>query len=228
MAANPKKKKARKSTTTKKRRRRARRNPSTKTIVRRARSNSLFGPVEGAARNMGMMMLGAMAAKAIQRRAGNGKSEAENWEWKDYAWASAGVLGASVLAKSVLKRSTADQQRILEGGMLMILFKAVTQELVPMSETATKWLGDDDNYYSPGDEYVTQTGETYVLGSNGSWSEQSNIPRLVGATIEDEPEVLLGEGAGPVTSLGEGVTPVTNLGDYGPVWHSRPAAGAVW
>jgi len=206
------------------RRRPARKNPSARRTVRRARrAVGMLGPVEGAAKSMLPMFAGMLSAKVVQRKFGGGKSELENWEWKDYLMGALGTAGASVLSKSVLKLSAAQQQKVLEGGMFFLLSKALLTELVPMSDTAKEWLGEDGRTWRAGDRYVNQgTGETFVLGENGEWYDQTNVrgigggydePRLVGAAIEDEDnEVMLGEGMTPVTALGEGMTPVTALG----------------
>jgi len=210
--------------------RRARKNPSVKKTVRRARrAVGVLGPIEGAAKSMLPMLAGALSAKVVQRKFGGGPSELENWEWKDYLMGGLGTIGAGLLAKSALRMTQAQQQKILEGGLLYLAMKAVTTELVPKSATAMAWLGEDGNEYRPGDTYTSQTGETFVLGESGDWQSQTNVPaRLVGATIEDESEVLLGEGVGPVTALGEGVGPVTALGASGPMWQPQKTRGPVW
>ena len=213
-------------------RRRARRNPSVKRTVRRARrAVGALGPIEGAAKSMLPMLAGALSAKVVQRKFGGGKSELENWEWKDYLMGGLGTIGAGILAKSALRMSVSQQQKILEGGFVFLAMKAITTELVPKSTTAMEWLGEDGEVWRPGDTYTSPaTGETFVLGESGDWQSQTDVPaRLVGATIEDEDnEVLLGEGVGPVTALGEGVGPVTALGASGPVWQPTRTSGPVW
>jgi len=195
--------------------RRPRKNPSVKRTVRRARrAVGVLGPIEDAAKDMLPMSAGMLGAKVVQRKFGNGHSELEEWDWKDYLMGGLGTLATQLGAKHILRVPAKTQKEIIKGGMFYLLTKAVLTELVPLSDTAKEWLGEDGRVYKPGDTYVQpQTGETFVLGESGDWAAQSNMRQMVGAVIDDEEsEVLLGEGVTPVTALGEGVTPVTSLG----------------
>lgn len=125
--------------------------------------------IPGAAKSMLPMMGGALLTKVAQKKFGDGTHESDNWTWKDYLAGFGGAFGGSLLARYALGASAKTQQKILEGGLLVLAFKLVTQELVPMSTAAEEWLGEDGNVYYPGDEYIDAEGNRWMLGENREW-----------------------------------------------------------
>ena len=158
----------------KKRRGPAKRGPGRSRRRAYTRNPSAAGILSGtsipsAARSMLPMTAGALIAKVAQKRFGDKTSESGNWTWKDYVAGAIGTLAGSLAARHLLRSTAATQQKVLEGGLLILTFKLITQEIVPMSATAEEWLGNDGQTYSPGDVYQTADGASYLLGADGMW-----------------------------------------------------------
>ncbi len=137
------------------------------------------------------MVAGALAAKLAQKKFGDGTEETGNWTWKDYLTGALGVAAVSWASKGLFKGRPGTSQAIMDGGMLILAYKIITNEIVPMSETAQKWLGQDDGTgaqpddegswaaggFSVGDLYEDDSGVTYVLGADGLWRTADNSHR---------------------------------------------------
>lgn len=204
--------------------RRRRRNPS----AIGGATRGFLGPIEPAIRAAIPGLIGAMAGKLAQRRWGNGAAENENWTWKDYAFGSLGVLGAQLAAKHLFRASAQTQQQIMTGGLLLMGFKLLTNEIIPMSATAHKWLGEDGEEYLPGDTYATAMGEAFVLGSDGQWRPADSSDRLLGDTLS--PPGRLGDVLSPPGRLGQDEeieTAPTPIRATGNAWKNRDG-GMIW
>lgn len=170
-------------------------NPPKRTRARRAaaavgRGLGALG-IGAALRSMLPMVAGALAAKLGQKKFGSGKDEdaGGGWEWKDYLIGGLGALAASMLSRHVMRSNPATAQKVLEGGLLILAFKLVTQEIVPMSDTAKGWLGDNAQAapgYEVGDLAEGADGQTYVLGSDWRWRPVDAGNRLLGAADDDD------------------------------------------
>ena len=201
--------------------------------------------IAGAARSMIPMVLGALAAKVAQKRFGDKTSEdaAGGWTWKDYLVGAAGGLVASLGSRYLFKTNPQTSQKVLEGAFTILLFKLITQEIVPMSKTAKDWLGADDMLgegegtwgqetwsgadegtwsgygYGVGDLAETPDGMQYILGADGQWRPIDSSNRLIGAG-EDvfgamvEPSAM-GDAVVPPGRFGEALSPPGPFGqDY--------------
>jgi len=166
----------------------------------------LVGPLPQAVKNLFPLFMGGLGAKLLQRRYGRGAEETAEWTWQDYAWAGGGALAASAAAKHIFHASVATQTKILEGGLFFIGWTILEKELIPRSDTATKFLGEDGSEYLPGDVYDAGTGESFVLGRDGEWVPQN---RMMGDVVE--PPGALGEDE---ILLGDTVEQPGPLGDY--------------
>jgi len=201
---------AKRKSTPKKRRGPAKRGPGRSKRRTYTKNPSARGILEDtgipkALQSLAPMLGGAMVAKVIQKRLGDGTDEGDTWTWKDYGMGLLGALVGSYGARHLLKSSKATQQKVLEGGLLFLGMKAITTVVVPMSDTLKEWLGDDGQIYRPGD-YYTANELTYMLGQNGEWiAVDRQLPEadpMMGDVIEkpgplgDEIEVPgpLGEG----------------------------------
>jgi hypothetical protein len=127
--------------------------------------------IPGAAKNLLPMVGGALLTKVAQKRFGDKTSETANWTWKDYLAGFVGAFGGSLLARFALGSSQRTQQKILEGGLLVLSFKLITQELVPLSDAAQEWLGEDEDgeEWRPGDTYRDADGNEWILGEDAEW-----------------------------------------------------------
>lgn len=222
------KKKAKKRTTTRRKTTRKRRNPTTT-----RRSTGFLGPVEGAVKKTIPALGGAMAAKLIQRRWGGGSSETQNWDWKDYLFAALGTLGAALGSKFLFRSTKATQEQIMAGGLTLIGFKLITNEIAPMSATLETWLGEDGNMYNEGDRYMTESGESYVLGQNGEWLPEGIYPRMTGDVVQSPSRLGAVDTRPPYPpqkqAMGDIVEAPGSLGDHwGNVWDPVPQEGPVW
>jgi len=185
-------------------------NPAPKKRRRRRRNPEMFrgvlGPVPAAFKNLFPLFMGGLGAKLLQRRYGKGSDAVSDWTWEDYAWAGGGTLLASAASKYLFHATPSTQQKIIEGGLFFIGWNLLEKELVPKSEIATKFLGEDGEEYLPGDRYDAGTGETFVLGANGEWIPENR--RILGDVVAPvgpmgEDEILMGDVTEQPGPLGE-------------------------
>jgi len=186
-----KKRKARKTTTTRK----YRRNPSarrTTRIVRRGLTGLNF---KSAFKNVLMLDVGMFAAKFAAKRFGGGASELDpnSWGWRAYLQASAGAAVAGMVMNMV-KPGTG--QKVLEGGLAYVAFKAIQNELISGNATAESWLGASE---MPEDELLLDLDGTPYMNYDGVEYPLDESHRM-GDTIV------------PVGRLGDTIVPVGRLG----------------
>jgi hypothetical protein len=231
-----KRRKARKTSTAivkYKPRRRARRayqhNPAP---TRRARTRAVIGRtlsglnIKQALKDTPALLVGMFAAKWAAKRWGTTNPATEidpaGWNWGSYLKGGLGAVLAGI-AGNMIKRGSG--QKILEGGINLMLYKAVQNELIVNSPWALAQFGAESDYtpseysgygeeyegygeeyegddYQPGDRIQGEDGQQYMLGQDGEW-------RAAGYGYGDE--------LAPVTSLGGSVLePVGRLGEYDP------------
>ena len=186
---------ARKRKTT--RRRKPRRNPSTSRKPRRNPSVRKICSglnVQGALKNVLPTQIGMFAAKFAAKRFGDfGATEIdpESWNWASYL---KGGLGAFVAALGAQALKPAWGQKVLEGGINLMAYKVIENELIAGNETAERWLGQGPVYEDEGGAYmIGQDGSAYPV------DERHRLPEVAGAALE------------PVGSLGR-LEPVGPLG----------------
>ncbi len=198
-----------------------RNNPGTvKKAARRAQTGLLGLNVGSAFKNSVPALAGALGALWTSKRFvdGGGLGD-EEWEAKNYAMAGVGALGVSLLANAVKKGSG---QKALEGGLVMMGIKLFEGWVIGKSKFAEEQFGDvyEDAYvmgegeYEPGDMYLADDQETYVMGDDGAWYPASESHR--------DP---MGETTAPPTSLGETTAPPTSLGEDAYAYAFRGADG---
>jgi len=191
------------------RRRKVRRNPAPRPAskwrgrARRAVSHArgfLGGTgIGGALRSLFPLTIGAMAAKIAQRKFGDKTSEDGNWTWKDYMLAAVGTGVVGLGSRYLLKINPATSQKVIEGGLLLIAYKIITNELAPMNSTVKEWIGGPDEGvpigymgadegswqgFSIGDLYEDAYGRTFMLAEDGSWQNVAEDDRMMGAGEE--------------------------------------------
>lgn len=153
---------------------RRRRNPTTRRrVVRRAgaRARGAFAGLnfKTALKNIPLNTFGMFAAKWAAKRWGTAATETDptSWNYASYLKGAAGAAAAGFLA-NMLRAGTG--QRVLEGGMSLMLYKLVQNELIVNSPFWTGQLGaDEGGGYSPGDVEVNSAGEPYILGDDLEW-----------------------------------------------------------
>lgn len=152
--------------------RRIRRNPSrTRRVARRAgtRARSAFGGLnfKTALKNIPLNTVGMFAAKWAAKRFGEAATETDpaTWNYASYLKGAAGAAGAGFLM-NMIKPGTG--QRVLEGGMSLMLYKLMQNELISGSTFWSGQLGADEGY-QPGDIETDSAGEPYILGYDNQW-----------------------------------------------------------
>lgn len=163
--------KRRRRKTTHKRRSYARRNPSRARRVGRAIARRAGGSFHGlnfksALKTVPMQTIGMLAAKWLAKRFGDAATETDptSWNYASYLKGAAGAAAAGFLANMVRPGSG---QKVLEGGLSLMLYKLVQNELIPKSEWATGQFGQ--NGYEPGMIEQNSVGEPYILGEDNQW-----------------------------------------------------------
>jgi hypothetical protein len=129
-----------------------------------------------AARFMGGAMIGIGAAFLVRKKFGKVGDQREKWEMRDYIMAILGSLGASILAKHAFKVRPETSGAILKGGLALVAIKILQDQIVPQSDTLRNWIGEGgegswsgEELYGPGDLYLGEGGENYVMGEDGQW-----------------------------------------------------------
>lgn len=150
-----------------------------------------------ALKSVPLTQLGMLGAKWMAKRFNGGThTDPETWQWDDYLKGALGAAASGVIANFV-KRGTG--QKVLEGGLNLILYYLIQNELISQSDWATAQfgqiepigpLGQDEYYpeeymggaYEPGDVEYNSAGQPYMLGQDGqTWQE---LPEEVGDVIE--------------------------------------------
>lgn len=172
--------------------------------------------------HVGGMMAAQWGAKKFSE--GGGAND-PNWEFKNYLTGGAAAFAAGFLAEN-LKRGYG--QKVLEGGLALLGYKVLVNEVAPQSEWFMEQFGEDefvmmgqeedeyeaifgadDDEYDPGDAYLADDGETYILGEDGRWYPVSESHRQIS---QDDVE-LLGNGLEPPGRLGDELERPGRLGD---------------
>lgn len=167
-----------------------------------------------ALKNVPLTQTGMFAAKFAAKLGGADATETDpaTWDWASYIKGSAGAVGAALLM-GMLKRSHA--QKVLEGGLNFIVFKAIQNELIPQSEWAQNWLGQADEEYVP-DEYLMTGTDDYPLmfGQDGELYPADDRHRMLPEVeMEGYGDVL--ERPGRLGGYGDVMERPGRLGEYG-------------
>jgi hypothetical protein len=182
---------------TKKRRKagKARRNPTNpstgraRAIVRRARTGITSLNYRQALRNVPLTVLGMFAAKwAAKRGTPNAlESDPSTWDGMTYIKGGAGAVGGAIIA-NMLKPGSG--QKVLEGGLALLAYKAAQNHLIPKSTFMVNQFGQDETTaYQPGDVETNSEGEPFILGADGqTWipldEGDEEIPMGYGDVLE--------------------------------------------
>lgn len=153
-------------------RRAPRRNPSRARRARRAvarRASSSFAGLnfKQALKGIPLNTLGMFAAKWAAKRFGEAASETDpaTWNYASYLKGAAGAAVAGFLANMVKRGSG---QKVLEGGMSLMLYKLVQNELIAGNSFWSGQLGAAGARV-PGTVEENSAGEPYILGEDYQW-----------------------------------------------------------
>lgn len=153
-------------------RRAPRRNPTRARRARRAvarRASSSFAGLnfKQALKGIPLNTLGMFAAKWAAKRFGEAASETDpaSWNYASYLKGAAGAAVAGFLANMVKRGSG---QKVLEGGMSLMLYKLVQNELIAGNSFWSGQLGAAGERV-PGTVEENSAGEPYILGEDYQW-----------------------------------------------------------
>jgi len=162
--------------TRKTKKRRVNRNPKVRKYAKRAASRAR-GALSGlsfktAFKNAVYFQAGMFGAKWLAKRFGGGASETDpsSWGWKEYAKGGAGAVAAAFIMNMVKPGSG---QKVLEGGLNLMIYEMIQNELISGNEWATGqfgWGADEAEYY-PGDVAQDDAGTSYLLGEDYQWHQ---------------------------------------------------------
>lgn len=205
---------------------RRRTNPRKRRTVRRAGQALARGfmglDIKGVLQKTPWALAGMMAAKWAAKRFDPDATETDptTWNWSSYVKGALGAVGAAVLCNSV-KRGKG--KTVLEGGIYLMAYKAMQNELIPASPWAVEqfgaedWtdldgLGAGDESYVPTEYLLTgDDDDPYGYDDMGEMFPVDDRHRLPTVTEMDgalEPIGPLGGGAlEPVGPLGFGADP---------------------
>jgi hypothetical protein len=160
---------------TTRKRRAPRRNPSrtrrAARSIRRRSAGSLAGlNIKTALKGIPLNALGMFAAKWLAKKWGPSASETDpsSWNWSSYLKGAGGAAAAGFLANMVKPGSG---QKVLEGGMALMLFKLVENEFIAGKPNWEAQLGGVNGMSErvPGSIETNSAGEPFVLGDDGEW-----------------------------------------------------------
>lgn len=171
--------------TTKKRTYKRNPSPRRRTYKRAARRvSSTFRGLnfKGALKNIPYSLVGMFGAKFLAKKFGGGalETDPESWGWKEYLQGALGATATAFLAQTLKPGSG---QKVLEGGLTLMAYEMVQNELIAGSEWASGQFGfnaygelggfgeDDDASYLPGDVETDDSGKPYLLGQDYQWRE---------------------------------------------------------
>lgn len=202
------------------------RNPSVRKYARKAgrSARSTFRGLnfKSALTNVIPMQLGMFGAKWLAKRFGGGASETDPASWGARSYIQGG-LGAVAIGFAAQMIKPGWGQKVLEGGLNIMFYEMIQNELIAPNEWAAAQFGQNGYYegdygYEPGDVEQDETGRSYMLGEDLDWRE------LPSGEMTGELEPV-----GPLGELGllEPVGPLGQLEPVGPLGAADPYARAL-
>lgn len=221
----------------KKRRRRAkprknpirrRRNPSrARRVVRRAKSTFAGLDIMGALKDQIPIQLGMLGTKWFSKLWGPDATEGDpsSWNWSSYAKGGLGAVATAFVIQMIKPKLA---KKVLQGGLSLIFYKLVQNQLISGNEWAEEHFGAEDEAgsyipdefddqldrmqgYQPGDVETDAAGTAYLLGDNYQWQP---LP---------EDNVMGGNALRPVGPLGS----YEHLSPPGPLGGDERVATAI-
>ena len=216
--------------TTTRRRRSYRKNPAPRRKGRaRAAAGRLIGGLnfKEALKTALPFGIGMFAAKFAAKRFGSTGSETDpaSWTWRTYLQAGAGAAVAGIAVNMVRPGMG---QKVFQGGLALVLYKLIQNELVTKNEKAVEYFGYNGMGQNDG-LLLDLNGDPYMMGPAGEEMplDESHRMNLLGQSEVDNmygqdemygaDDTTWGEAMAPVGPLGfgEAMAPVGPLGRYG-------------
>lgn len=180
-----------------------RRNPSPRRRTVRRAARRARGAIGGmnfvsVLKDMPYVQAGMFAAKWASKRFGAEASETrpDTWGAREYLQGSLGAVVAGFVGNMIKPGSG---QKILSGGLNLMAYKMIQNELIAASDWATGQFGQDEYSYVPGDVETDETGRAYLLGQDNQWRPLPEEAEVMGQL---EPVGPLGQ-LEPVGPLGQ-------------------------
>jgi hypothetical protein len=138
-----------------------------------------------ALRTIPLGVIGMFVTKWAAKRGTPDALEADpgTWNGMTYLKGGLGAVGGAYLANMVRPGSG---QKVLEGGLMLLLYKAVQNHLIPKNEFLTNQFGASTPMYTPGDVETNSAGEPFILGQDG----QTWIPLDEGSQMGQDWEMM--------------------------------------
>lgn len=206
-------------------RRAPRRNPSPARRARRSistssRASSLLSGLNftSALKNVPVSAIGMFAAKWAAKKFGDAATETDPTTW-NYASYLKGAAGAAIAGFIANKLKRGSGQKVLEGGMSLMLYKLVQNELIAPTGTSfwSTQFGATNNNRVPGVIEENSEGEPYILGDDLQWyplegaDDYRMEPELYGDTLVEPGPLGLGDALIEPGPLGASTTELDRL-----------------
>lgn len=185
-----------------------------RTTVRRASraiSRSFMGlNFRKALGDMPYVQAGMFAAKWCAKRFGENASETDpdSWNWASYLKGAVGGVAAGMVMNSFRRGSG---QKVLEGALNLMAYKAIQNELIAGNEWATGQFGEDEEDYVPTEYLLTGTDESPMAydeyGNQYPADDLHRLPEVSGSALEP---------VGPLGAYSNALEPVGPLGEEDP------------
>lgn len=175
---------------TTRKRRAPRRNPSRRRRSTTTRRNPIAGlNYRSAMKNIPLGVIGMFVAKWAAKRGTPDALESDPTTWNGMTYIK-GAIGATAGGYVANMIRPGSGQKVLEGGLMLLAYKAAQNHLIPKNSFLTSQLGyygglGGEVQYGPGDVETNSAGEPFILGDDG----QTWVP-LAAADDEDTWEMM--------------------------------------
>lgn len=151
------------------RRKSPRRNPTPRrrAVAKRVRSSFAGLNFRTAFKNVPLGVIGMFATKWAAKRGTPDALESDPSTWSGMTYVKGGI-GAAVAGWGMNMIKPGSGQKVLEGGLMLLGYKAAQNHIVPKNAFLTTQFGQEGApRYLPGDVETNDAGEPFILGQDG-------------------------------------------------------------